>query len=65
MLHHLIKVTLRKGDTSAFWMAVAFIILALCIPGYQAMLWLESGYWSPVPISYVVQFLGWHFPMTD
>lgn len=55
----------RVEDRSAFWMGVAFTVFALCFPTYQAVLWLQAGHWTPLPISYGIQFLGWHVPVTD
>src|SRR5258705_13071223 len=38
VLRHLTNVKPRKEDKGAFWMGVAFVALALCIPAYQALL---------------------------
>ncbi|MGJ4954949.1 hypothetical protein ACQR1H_04860 [Bradyrhizobium sp. HKCCYLRH2015] len=55
----------RKEDKGAFWIGVGFLLLALCVPAYQALLWLQSGYWTALPISYGVHFLGWRVPLTS
>jgi hypothetical protein len=58
----------RKEDKGALWMGVTFLILTLCIPAYQALLWLQSGYWTPVSIiagCRYMSWLGWHVPKTD
>jgi hypothetical protein len=44
-----------KEDKGAFWMGVFFVAVALAFPGYQALLWLKSGVWTPLPISLI-----WH-----
>ncbi|WP_024521115.1 hypothetical protein [Bradyrhizobium sp. Tv2a-2] len=65
VLKHLANVPRRKEDKGAFWMGVAFIIFALCFPAYQALIWLQSGNWWPLPISHGIEFLGWHVPVTQ
>lgn len=55
----------RKEDKGAFWMGVAFVIFALFFPAYQAVLWLQSGHWIPLPISDGMQLVGWRVPSTD
>jgi hypothetical protein len=45
--------------------ALAFVFLALCFPAYQALLWLQSGHWSPFSISNAIQIIGWRVPSTD
>jgi hypothetical protein len=49
-----------KEDKSAFWVGMAFAIVAAAIPAFQAFLWLKAGVWTPLPISSV-----WPAPMTD
>jgi hypothetical protein len=51
-----------KEDKGAFCMGVTFLLLALCVPAYQAILRLQSGYWTPLPISDGIHFVGWHIP---
>lgn len=65
VLKYLSNVKPKKEDKGAFWMGVCFVLLAFCIPAYQAFLWLQVGYWTPLPLSMVIQFLGWHLPSTD
>ncbi|MET4483130.1 hypothetical protein [Bradyrhizobium sp. F1.13.3] len=65
VLRHLSKLTPRKEDRGAFWMGVIFTLLALAIPAYQGLLWLQVGHWTPLPISDGIQFVGWHVPATD
>ena len=65
VLKQLAEVKPRKEDKGAFWMGLGFVALVLCFPAYQAFLWLQSGHWTPLPISYGFHFVGWHVPTTD
>lgn len=62
---YLANVPRRKEDRAAFWMGVAFLVVTLWIPARQALIWLQSGHWWPLPISYAIKFLGWHVPVTE
>jgi hypothetical protein len=55
VLSYLSNIQPRKEDKGAFWMGVFFVFVALAFPAYQALLWLQSGVWTPLPIS-----LLWH-----
>jgi hypothetical protein len=65
VLKQLSEVKPRKEDTGAFWIGAAFALIALCFPAYQTLLWLQSGYWTPLPISDAIQLIGWRVPVTD
>ncbi|MGY2987754.1 hypothetical protein [Bradyrhizobium sp. USDA 4508] len=55
----------KREDKGAFWIGIAFVLLALSLPAYQSFLWLQTGAWTPLPISQGMQFLGWRLPSTD
>lgn len=65
VLKQLSEVKPRKEDKGAFWMGVAFVVLAFCFPAYQSLLWLQAGHWTPLPVSYGMQLVDWHVPSTD
>ncbi|MBR1204475.1 MULTISPECIES: hypothetical protein [unclassified Bradyrhizobium] len=64
VLKYFANVKPREEDKSALWMGVGFLLIGSCVPAYQAVLWLQTGHWTPLPISYGIQFLGWHVPST-
>lgn len=55
----------HQEDRGAFWIGVAFVLAALAFPAYQALLWLQSGVWVPLPLSTAMQWIGWRVPTTD
>jgi hypothetical protein len=54
-----------KEDKGAWWIGMAFVLIALAFPAYQAVLWLQSGIWTPLPIASAVHYVGWSVPTTD
>lgn len=65
VLQYFSSIKPRREDKGAFWMGVGLVLLALCIPANQSLLWLQMGYWTPLPIANGIQFLRWHVPSTD
>jgi hypothetical protein len=55
----------RKNARESFFWGVALSCVALSLPAYQAFMWLQTGVWKPLPISRLVQEVGWKVPSTD
>lgn len=54
VLKYFANIRPRKEDKGAFWMGVIFVLAASAFPGYQSFLWLQSGAWTPWPISSLI-----------
>ena len=54
-----------REDRGALWMGIVLVLATLTLPAYQAVLWLQTGIWYPLPISSAIQYVGWHVPSTE
>lgn len=54
-----------KEDRGAFWIFVALMAVIVLMIGYQGLGWLQYGYWTPMPISSAVAYLGWRYPHVE
>ena len=52
-------------DRGALLIGAVFVLAAAAIPACQALVWLKTGVWPPLPISSALHYIGWAVPATE